>query len=211
MALRCRTRHTRPMNLRRFLVPHFEIRWIPSLLGISLLGALAAGLYGILHDQVTYSISPEYFTNVKYLQFDYLNPDLPDRVRVAQIGFLATWGMGFIGAWFMARLSVPRHPFRQALRLCLFGFAIMFAATLAAGMIGWTLGEWHGPDYGRWEPFIHQFGVEDLPAFVQVAYIHNAGYMGAFTGLLAALVLIWRRRDGVSPRLRGASSPTARC
>lgn len=196
------------MNLRRFLVPHFEVRWIPSMLAIAVLGGLMAGTYGILHDQVTYSISPEYFTQVKYLQFDYLNADLPDRLRVAQIGFLATVGVGFIGAWFMARVAVPRHPFSLALRKCLTGFALMFGTTLLSGIAGGVLGALHGPDYSKWEPFTVFFDVRDLPAFVQVAYIHNAGYIGAFVGLVTAVCFC--RRGAVSAPLRQRNRATLR-
>jgi hypothetical protein len=32
---------------------------------------IIAGLYGIIHDQITYSISPEYFTKFKYRQFGF--------------------------------------------------------------------------------------------------------------------------------------------
>jgi predicted ribosomally synthesized peptide with SipW-like signal peptide len=32
------------------------------MLAIAFVGALVAGTYGVFHDQVTYSISPEYFT-----------------------------------------------------------------------------------------------------------------------------------------------------
>ncbi|HWK03760.1 MAG TPA: hypothetical protein VNS58_09015 [Puia sp.] len=68
-----------------------------------LLSILVAGLYGILHDQVTYTICPEYYTKFKFIQFGLadettalLQPS--PRQLVAIIGFLATWWTGiFIG------------------------------------------------------------------------------------------------------------------
>jgi hypothetical protein len=47
------------MNL---LYPNLRLAWLPSMFRYALLGALLAGVYGIIHDQVTYSISHEYFT-----------------------------------------------------------------------------------------------------------------------------------------------------
>ena len=41
------------------------------MLGIAALGAVLAGCYGALHDQISYTISPEYFTKVKFEQFRY--------------------------------------------------------------------------------------------------------------------------------------------
>ena len=49
---------------------------VPSLLHTARLllvfvGAVLAGCYGALHDQISYTISPEYFTKVKFEQFRY--------------------------------------------------------------------------------------------------------------------------------------------
>jgi hypothetical protein len=38
------------MNL---LFPAFKLRLLPGMLGIACLGAIVAGAYGVLHDQVT--------------------------------------------------------------------------------------------------------------------------------------------------------------
>ena len=55
---------------------------------------LIAGSYGALHDQISYTVSDEYFTKFKYKQFGLTHSDLPDRVKVAIIGFRASWWMG---------------------------------------------------------------------------------------------------------------------
>ena len=77
------------------------------MLGYALMGALIAGLYGVVHDQITYSMSPEYFTRVKFFQFHYADFGLPPRSFVAEIGFLATWWVGLIAGWF---LGARRRP-----------------------------------------------------------------------------------------------------
>ena len=73
------------------LYPNLRWRWLPAMLGYALLGSLVAGVYGIIHDQVTYSISTEYFTRLKFSQFHYANFGFRPRVFVGEIGFLATW------------------------------------------------------------------------------------------------------------------------
>ena len=70
--------------------PNLRWRWLLPMLGYALLGSLLAGVYGIIHDQITYSISPEYFTRLKFSQFHYADFGFPPRVFVAEIGFLAT-------------------------------------------------------------------------------------------------------------------------
>ena len=42
----------------------------------------------------------------------------------------------------------------------------------------------------NWTHFVSRYGVEDLPSFVRVAYIHNATYLGGLVGLIVALVII---------------------
>ncbi len=117
---------------------------------------------------------------------------MPPRVFVAEIGFLATCWVGFFAAWFIARLAVPALPPRAALRHVVRAMLIVPAAAFAAGVAGYALGLLHGPDYSSWADFAAAHQVEDVPSFVQVAYIHNAGYLGALIGLTLAIVYVRR-------------------
>jgi len=162
------------------------------MLGIALLGAIVGGLYGMVHDQITYSISQEYFTKLKFDQFHYANFGFPIRVFVSEVGFLATWWVGFFSAWFLARIAVPSWPASVAFRRCLAGFAIIFILAFAAAVIGYGLGVYHSNDYSYWQDMCLSLGVTDIPAFVRVAYIHNASYIGGLIGLLAAILFLYR-------------------
>ena len=55
---------------------------------------VAAGLYGVLHNQISYTVSPEYFTRFKFVQFGLTELELPERVRASMVGFQASWWMG---------------------------------------------------------------------------------------------------------------------
>ena len=50
------------------LHPKITFASLPAMLGCAALGAVLAGLYGVVHDELTYSISPEYFTRMKFAQ-----------------------------------------------------------------------------------------------------------------------------------------------
>jgi len=86
--------------MKSLLYPKLRLDLLRRMLGYAVLGALIAGCYGVLHDQITYSISAEYFTRLKFLQFHYADFRFPARVFVAEIGFLATWWVGLIAGWF---------------------------------------------------------------------------------------------------------------
>ena len=177
------------------------------MLGYAVLGAIVAGVYGILHDQVSYSISQEYFTRLKFLQFHYADFGWSQRVFVAEIGFLATWWVGFFAAWFIARVTVPAFPRPVAFRYSLHGFVIVFAVALAGFIVGYLLGALHGPDYSAWDDLAEALGILDVPSFVRVAYIHNASYLGGLIGLVAAIVYVRRRRNTEQASVASGNMP----
>ena len=176
----------------RFVIPRIALRDLPPMIAAAVCGAMVAGVYGILHDQITYTISPEYFSKFKFDQFRYAEIGLPDRVFVAEIGFLATWWVGFFSAWFLARRLIPGQPKRRALRQILIGFVIVLVCALLSAMIGFGYGLWRGPDtdYSFWEPLLDDLGIRHKWSFMRVAYVHNAGYLGGLVGLIVALAFV---------------------
>lgn len=177
------------MNL---LFPTFNWRLLPRMLGIACLGACIAGLYGMFHDQVTYSISPEYFTRLKFNQFRYADFGFPPRVFVAEIGFLATWWVGFFSGWFLARIAVPAWPARVAFRRSLQAFLLIVLFALLAAVVGYMIGVFYTGSHADWADVCDSLGVIHIPEFVQVAYIHNSSYLGGLIGLFAAIVFLLR-------------------
>lgn len=173
--------------MKNVFYPKFPLALLPRMLACAGVGAVIAGLYGIIHDQFTYSISQEYFTNLKFAQFHYADFGFPRRVYVAEIGFLATWWVGFFSGWFIARVALPKVDGDRIVKLCAMGFAIVFALAVLGTVSGYIFGLVHKPDYAEWESLGFQLHVTDLPSFVRVAYIHYGSYAGGFIGLVAAL------------------------
>lgn len=157
------------------------------MLTLALAGGLVGGLYGIANDEITFTLGPEYFTTVKFKQFAWADLGLPRRLFVAEIGFLAAGVVGFFAGWLMARLAVPAWPRAIAVRRVAVGFAIILCTGLAGGTAGWLLGRAHDSDFSNWQSILEDHHVTDARAFVLVAYIHNASYLGAVAGLLIAL------------------------
>ena len=154
---------------------------------------LLAGFYGIIHDQITYSISPEYFTKFKYRQFGF-EPEWfgGHRQTVAAIGFLATWWTGlFIGISLgLVSLFFPDHKtmiavLKKAIRLLLM-------ITVVTGVAGFLYGKFYlaKTGVGWWLPE----DLADKSSFIIVGSIHNFSYLGGAIGLLVAIVcLVFRK------------------
>jgi hypothetical protein len=63
-----------------------------------------------------------------------------------------------------------------------------------AALIGYVMGLLHGSDYSTWQSMASKLGILDLPSFVRVAYIHNAGYLGGLFGLVTAIIYLRRQK-----------------
>ncbi len=176
----------------KYVLPKIPKGDVPAMLGVSAVGAFIAGGYGVLHDQVTYSISAEYFTKLKFHQFSYADFGLGQRIFPGTVGFLATWWVGFFAGWFLARRLIPNQPRRLAYRQIRNGIACIFSTALASGALGYFYGLWRGStgDLSSWQSLLRQLHIDDSWAFVRVAYIHNFSYVGALVGLIIAFVAI---------------------
>jgi hypothetical protein len=180
------------MNL---LFPKFPVKQLPAMLRTALLGAVVAGCYGAVHDQISYSISPEYFSKFKFRQFSYVDFGWPPRAFAAEVGFLASWWVGMAAGWFLARAGLVELPPRLR-RICTMrSYAILLSACLLGGFAGALLGlaitrRYDSSDINALQ---HALGLEDVRAFVVVGYVHAGSYLGALMGLITAIWYIRRR------------------
>jgi hypothetical protein len=175
--------------------PVIARRRLRAMFGIAILGALLAGLYGALHDQVSYTISPEYFTKMKFEQFHYANFGWPQRVFASEVGFLASWWVGMIGGWVLARVGLDQLPLQTRGRDIAVAFAIVFVTAIVSGCVGALLGFLvsRSTDLSGWKEWRDLLELTDLRSFIIVAYLHWASYLGALLGVIGAAVYVRRR------------------
>jgi hypothetical protein len=175
-----------------FLYPTFKPSLLPAMFGITLIGGLIGGIYGALHDLFTYSISSEYFTRLKFDQFSHVDMGFPPRLFAAQIGFIAAGAVGLAAGWFVARTVVPIWPARVAFSKAMRAFLMMILIAAAAAAAGNLIGLKTGVGGMLWNDLCESLDVSDAPAFLRVALIHTAGYVGALAGLVLAIIHLRR-------------------
>jgi hypothetical protein len=175
--------------------------WVP-------LAIVAAVLYGIINDQITVSLSPEYFSVFKRQQFwDLLEAtglgQAPARVQAIVIGAAATWWFGMLLGLLVGVAGAigraPRLTTRQFLKAV--GVVMLVAAgtSLAFGCVGYAQGPVrHGSEPGRIDelwPFLQ--GIRDTRRAFAVGCWHDGAYLG---GLIGTILACWRvqkwRRHG---------------
>ena len=177
------------------LYPKFPLRRLPAMLGLGVVGAVLAGSYGALHDQLSFTISAEYFTQLKFRQFHWANAGLPPRVFASVVGFLATWWAGLITGWVLARLGLDEFPAAERRRTAGRAFAIVLGAAVVFGLLGMAIGyKVSRDDLGGWDGWRDRLALQDVPGFVIVAWLHASGYAGAVVGLVIAVVYVRRCR-----------------
>jgi hypothetical protein len=177
----------------KYLYPQIKRIDLFRILEWTVIGGLLAAVYGTIHDQLTYTISPEYFTKLKFRQFHYADFQLGERIFVATIGILATWWAGMFLGWVLGRRFVPNQPPEIAKRNILKGLLTVFGTCLLFATIGFSYGSFRqSAVLHDWSTILSSYNVIDGLAFVQVAYIHNGSYLGALAGLFFSVLFIRR-------------------
>jgi len=157
---------------------------------IVILAVVVAGLYGVVHDQISYTVAPEYFTKFKFRQFGFADMAVPDRMRASMVGFLASWWMGIpIGLLVGAAGFIHQGP-RRMLRVSLQSVLVTVAFTLLFGLAGLLYGYLRTAhievsEYAGW--FIPE-ELTDLRRFLCAGYMHNSSYLGGVLAIIVAWV-----------------------
>ena len=165
-----------------------------------MLGVSAAVLYGILNDQITVTLSPEYFSVFKRHQFSEALwqaglTNAPTRLQAVFVGTLATWWFGFLLSIVLSiigragrRLPLPTRSYLQAIAgIMLFTLGL----SVFCGALGYLAKPLLKPNVNNW-PFLK--GIHDVrPAFA-IGFWHDGAYLGGFLGTILAGIWVKRKR-----------------
>lgn len=152
---------------------------------IIIISTLSAGVYGIVHDQITYTISSEYYTLLKFQQFGFENLNLNVRIKVGIIGFLATWWVGLFLGIVYAFISLFLDA-EKVLKVTIKSILINICITFISGILGYGFSVlFLSPENTDW--YIPT-GTKNIRSFINVDSIHNFGYIGGIIGLAAGLL-----------------------
>lgn len=183
-----------------------------KLLTLSLIIALAplvGGVYGIIHDQLTYSISPEYYTKFKFFQFGLMdlgneaifpNP----RIEVSVVGFMATWWMGLPIGLILGLIGLVHKDSKQMFRVTLRAIIVTVIVAFATGLIGLAYGKIYLADTGVnwWFPD----NLIDKGNFIAVGSMHNFSYLGGLTGLIAGSIYSIRQKRKIENEINSGQN-----
>ena len=155
------------------------------------LACVVAGAYGAAHNQLSYTIAPEYFHGLKFQQFR-IPGDLHNRLGAAIVGWRASWWTGVFlgGVVAVAALTVRggvgafTRIFVRALFGVIAGAAVVGGLTLLVAFTLFTRDQ---------VASLPQLASRADPlAFARAGALHDATYIGAGLATAVAVVLILR-------------------
>jgi hypothetical protein len=147
-----------------------------------------AGLYGALHNQISYTVSPDYFHAFKFHQFD-IPENLQGRVGTSIVGWYASWWMGLLIGVPVLFVGLILPGWKPYLSRCLTAFVVVAGTALLVGLgaliyARFTISEASLPDYS------YPNQVADKVAFSRARTMHNFSYLGGFLGIVTGSLFL---------------------
>jgi hypothetical protein len=161
------------------------------------LAVVSAALYGFLHDQISYSVSREYYSKFKFVQFGLSGLE-SEHIAAGVVGVLATWWLGLPLGLMLAGVGFSHKNSTRMLVNTLKSFGVVVVVALLVGLLGLLYGyvqtrSFDLAEYRGW--FIPPDLIEPR-RFLCAGYMHNSSYLGAVVALPVAIFYqLWLRRN----------------
>ncbi|CBL46468.1 Hypothetical protein HDN1F_28850 [gamma proteobacterium HdN1] len=157
---------------------------------IIVFATVAAGLYGAAHNQISYTISPEYFTNIKFAQFGWLLVGFGDRVNAGLIGFSAACWFGTICGTLIAFRMRHIEDRQRFIRFAFFRLVLVLitSALVAFGVSFYSYSQDASALLAYWQHTSTHYRIKEPLSFAVVAQMHRMSYVGGVIGMLWLLL-----------------------
>jgi len=151
---------------------------------------LIAGIYGGLLDEVSFVISPEFFSKFRLAEYHYSSSDLP--WQVAYTGFNNALLIGVLIGFPIALLTLFHKSLVKAVRYGVISYVIIILCTISAGIIGYLSGKYLlTEDVVKWQL---PDSITDKVTFLAIETMNNFTYMGGTIGMLIAIYWQMKRK-----------------
>jgi hypothetical protein len=159
-----------------------------------LITPVLAGIYGIVHDELMYSISPEYFTKYKFPKFG-IDPNFSDRSALLLSGWVSTWWAGLVIGIVLGSVGLMHRTPRM---MKIIGESIMLAFVIVfiVELIGLAFGGLFLPASYVGDIILPD-PLNNRKDFMAVATMHSFSHVGGIVGLAAGILYQIRQRRRV--------------
>lgn len=152
-----------------------------------------AGIYGILHDQISYAISSEYFTQHKFQLYNVSSFEYGgERMAVTVTGFQASWWLGLLVGAGIGFTACIFDNLQQMKRYILLAVLIVLLTTIIMGITGYFYGEIVEVQQDLDRRLIRH--LTNPVDYIVVDSIQHRTYFGVLLGLLLAISYLFRQK-----------------
>ena len=163
-----------------------------------------ASLYGFLHDQITFSISEEFFTKFRFNDYNMPHSWHP-RAKAGMIGILNAWKTGIPFGIILTAVGRIHKNTHKLMMYTFYTYLVTFFMTAVFSTIAIYM-----PAPEEMIELVKSMPVNitDPVAFQRVVRINNFGYIGGIIGMLMGIglhVFLYKRdikiiTKGTSPK-----------
>lgn len=163
-----------------------------------IISVIIASVFGFLHNQISFSISNEYFTKFKFEQFGFVEYGLETpRLTSGIIGVWATWWFGLIIGVLLGLVGFFEKDWKDMFKKVIISIYRTILIVIVFGFLGIIIGklvivnfdfDWNLP-----KNLINQ------ESFIVAGTMHNFSYIGGIIGLIyGVLFLVKSKKLNVS-------------
>ena len=154
---------------------------------IVFISIILALIYGILHNQISYSISPEYFTKFKFEQFGFVEYGLDTtRLTTSLIGIWSTWWFGLLIGLIIGIVGFTQ-PTTKIMWKSSFGAIIRtLGIAIGMGIVGILVGKFIISNINAYWNL--PADLTDRKSFLTAGTMHNFSYLGGIIGLIYGII-----------------------
>lgn len=183
-------------------VKKFDVKKLLTVFLVSAIAALLAGIYGMIHDQISYSISNEYYTKFKFIQFNLANETNVDKIKfprifVSIVGFLATWWFGLFLGFILGIFNLIQGSWKKLFKVSFYAILITIIIAFITGIIGLIYGFLFlsNEPQSNFESWFIPKNLENFKNFMAVGSMHNFSYLGGVLGLIVGIFYSYKKRN----------------
>ncbi len=163
-----------------------------------IMACLFAGSYGTVHNQISYTVAPEYFTQFKFHQFR-IAEETPYRMGAAIVGWKAAWWMGIVIGVILIPLGLVLRGNANYFWGMMRVFVVVMGTTLLTGLAALAFATLFLNAETVGEISIYGNEITDDVAFARAGTMHNFSYLGGLLGIVTGCMAIaWQRWRQVS-------------
>lgn len=155
---------------------------------IIILSIFISCIFGAFHNQISYTVSEEFFQNFLFVQFEVDDWNIKsDRLKASLIGILGSYWMGFLLGIIYAIIYLFLKT-ENKLKYIFIAILINVLSALVGSLIAYCFAHFFMSveNSGIWM----DFGTQNADRYMEASYMNTGSYFGGVVGLVIGVLFL---------------------